>query len=242
MYKNVKTIAYTLSTNWFWSDIIFLNFQVAKINLTSRFTTVLKGVPFLKKVITISREYGSGGREIGKMVADKLGYKFYDAEIIDEVVASSGLSREIVEKYDEYATHKNSFLYAIAINAGSDSRLSVAGQVHSAQTEVIRKIADEGNCVIIGRGADYILRDREDCLNVFVRASIDFRAKRILDLYGDDGKRIESRLEDKDQRRRVYYRSFTMREWGLIENYNLVLDSSAIGIEKCADIICNIVK
>ena len=197
---------------------------------------------FLKSVITISREYGSGGKAIGKLVAEKLGYKFYDAEIIDEVVVSSGLSREIVEKYDEYATHKNSFLYAIAINAGGDSRMSVANRVHAAQSEVIRKIAEEGKCVIIGRGADYILRDRDDCLNVFIRADVQFRAARILDIYGDDGKKIESRLEDKDQRRRVYYRSFTMREWGVIENYNLMLDSSAIGIEKCADIICDIAK
>lgn len=196
----------------------------------------------MKSVITISREFGSGGRAIGKLVAEKLGYKFYDAEIIDEVVASSGLARDIVEKYDEYATHKNSFLYAIAINAGGDSLTSVANRVHIAQSEVIKRIAEEGRCVIIGRGADYILRDRDDCLNVFVRADIKFRARRILDIYGDDGKKIESRIDDKDTRRRVYYRSFTMREWGVIENYNLVLDSGVIGIEKCADIICNVAE
>lgn len=196
----------------------------------------------MKSVITISREYGSGGRAIGKLVAEKLGYKFYDAEIIDEVVASSGLARDIVEKYDEYATHKNSFLYAIAINAGGDSLTSVANRVHIAQSDVIKRIAEEGRCVIIGRGADYILRDRDDCLNVFVRADIKFRARRILDIYGDDGKKIESRINDKDTRRRVYYRSFTMREWGVIENYNLVLDSGVIGIEKCADIICDVAE
>ena len=196
----------------------------------------------MKSVITISREYGSGGRAIGKLVAEKLGYKFYDAEIIDEVVASSGFARDIVEKYDEYATHKNSFLYAIAINAGGDSRASVANRVHIAQSEVIKRIAEEGRCVIIGRGADYILRDRDDCLNVFIRAYIKFRARRILDIYGDDGKKVESKIDDKDTRRRVYYRSFTMREWGVIENYNLVLDSGTIGIEKCADIICSIAE
>lgn len=196
----------------------------------------------MKSVITISREYGSGGRAIGKLVAEKLGYKFYDAEIIDEVVASSGVARDIVEKYDEYATHKNSFLYAIAINAGADSRASVANRVHIAQSEVIKRIAEEGRCVIIGRGADYILRDRDDCLNVFIRADIKFRARRILDIYGDDEKKVESKIDDKDTRRRVYYRSFTMREWGVVENYNIVLDSGAIGIEKCADIICSIAE
>ena len=195
----------------------------------------------MKNVITISREFGSGGKAIGRAVAEKLGYKFYDAEIIDEVVSSSGLSREIVEKYDEYATHKNSFLYAIAINAGGDgSRLSIANRVQIAQSEVIKQIADEGKCVIIGRGADYVLRDREDCLNVFIRADMPFRCKRVLDILGDDGRKIESRIEDKDTRRRVFYRSFTMREWGVIENYNLVLDSGVIGIDNCADIICRI--
>ena len=196
----------------------------------------------MKSIITISREFGSGGRAIGKMVAERLGYKFFDAEIIDEVVKSSGISKEIVEKYDEYATYKNSLLYTIAVNSGGDSynRLSVANRVQIAQNEVIKRIAEEGKCVIIGRGADYILRERDDCLHVFIRADIGFRAKRVTDIYGDSGKRIESVLEDKDTRRRVFYRSFTMREWGVIENYNLVLDSGTIGIENCADVICNV--
>ncbi len=198
----------------------------------------------MKNVITISREFGSGGRTIGRMVAEQLGYKFFDGEIIDEVVKSSGLSREIVEKYDEYATHKNSFLYSIAISAGGDgyNGLSFANRVQIAQSNVIKELAEEGNCVIIGRGADYVLRERGDCLNVFVRADTDFRAKRVLEIYGETKQRIEDRLHDKDTRRRVFYRSFTMRDWGAIENYNLVLDSGVIGLEKCADIICQIAK
>lgn len=198
----------------------------------------------MKKVITISREFGSGGRTIGRLVAQALGYKFYDGEIIDEVVKNSGLSREIVEKYDEYATHKNSFLYTIAINAGGNgySGLSIANRVQIAQIGVIKQIAEEGNCVIIGRGADYILREREDCLNVFVRADMKYRAKRVIENYGETNVKIEERLRDKDTRRRVFYRSFTMREWGAIENYNLMLDSSVIGIENCADIICQVAK
>jgi cytidylate kinase len=198
----------------------------------------------MKKIVTISREFGSGGRTIGKLVAERLGYKFYDGELIDEVVKSSGLSREIVERYDEYATHKNSFLYSIAVNAGGDAYngLSFANRVQIAQVNVIKALAEEGNCVIIGRGADYILRDRDDCLNVFVRASLEYRAKRVIDNYGETEEKIENRLRDKDARRRVFYRSFAMREWGAIENYNLMLDSGVIGLEKCADIICNIVK
>ncbi len=198
----------------------------------------------MKKVITISREFGSGGRTIGRIVAKALGYKFYDAEIIDEVMQKSGLSREIVEKYDEYATHKNSLLYTIAVNAGGDSYngLSLANRVHIAQVSCIKQIADEGNCVIIGRGADYILRDREDCLHVFVRADMKFRASRVIENYGETDVKIDERLKDKDMRRRVFYRSFTMREWGAFENYNLMLDSGLIGIEKCADIICQVAK
>ena len=198
----------------------------------------------MKKIVTISREFGSGGRTIGKMVAEKLGYAFYDTEIIDQVVRDTGLSREIVERYDEYATHKNSFLYSIAVNAGGDnySGLSFANRVQVAQVNLIKKLADEGNCVIMGRGADYILREREDCLNVFVRANMDFRAKHVLEAYGETDVKIEDRLHDKDVRRKVFYRSFAMREWGACENYNLMLDSGVIGIEKCADIICSIVK
>jgi cytidylate kinase len=197
-----------------------------------------------KSIITISREFGSGGRTIGKMVADALGYKFYDTEIIDRVVEASGLSREIAEKYDEYATHKSSFLYSIAINSGGDSYsgLSFANQVQIAQVKVIKEIAEEGNCVIIGRGADYILRDRRDCLNVFIRADVDFKSKRVIELYGDTDKNIVDRLKEKDAKRRVFYRSFSMREWGVCENYHLMLDSGMIGIENCSKVIADIVK
>ena len=198
----------------------------------------------MKKIITISREFGSGGRTIGKMVAEKLGYRFYDGELIDEVVKSSGLSREIVEKYDEYATHKNSFLYAIAVNSGGDNYngLSVANRVQIAQAAVIKQLAEEGNCVIIGHGADYILRDREDCLNVFIRADMAFKAKRVIENYGETNVKIEERLRDKDTRRRVFYRSFTMRDWGVCENYHMMLDSSVVGLENCADIISRVAR
>lgn len=197
-----------------------------------------------KRIITISREFGSGGRSIGRAVAERLGYKFYDQELIMQVAENSGLSKEIVEKYDEYATHKNSFLYSIAVNAGGDSYggLSFANQVQIAQSNVIKALAEEGNCVIVGRGADYILRNREDCLHVFIRADIASRAERVVKLYGETDKKIEDRLRDKDTKRRVFYRSFTLRDWGVCENYHVSLDSAAVGIDKCVDIIVDIVK
>ena len=200
-----------------------------------------------KRIITISREFGSGGRTIGKMIAEKLGYKFYDSEIIDRVVEKSGLSREIVEKYDEYATHKSSFLYSIAINsthASTDAYhgTSFASQVHIAQIKVINEIAEEGNCVIVGRGADYILRERDDCFNVFVFADMKFKSERVLSLYGPTEKKIEDRIKEKDTKRRVFYRSFAMREWGVYQNYHMMLDSGTIGIDKCVAMVCDAVS
>lgn len=196
----------------------------------------------MKRIITISREFGSGGRSIGRAVTERLGYRFYDQEIIMQVAQESGLSKEIVEKYDEYATHKNSFLYSIAVNAGGDAYggLSFANQVQIAQSNVIKALAEEGNCVIVGRGADYILRDRDDCLHVFIHADMSSRAKRVVELYGETDKKIEDRLRDKDAKRKVFYRSFTLRDWGLCDNYDLSLDSAKIGIEKCVDIIVDI--
>lgn len=198
-----------------------------------------------KSIITISREFGSGGRTIGRLVAEKLGYKFYDSEIIDRVIKESGLSREIVEKYDEYATHRSSFLYSIAINPANASGdtyhgSSFASQVHIAQIKVINEIANEGKCVIIGRGADYILRDRDDVFNVFIFADVKFKCERVISLYGETDKKIEDRIKEKDTKRRVFYRSFAMREWGVYQNYHMMLDSSAIGLERCVDMIADV--
>lgn len=193
-----------------------------------------------KTVITISREFGSGGRSIGRMVAEKLGYRFYDQELLLEVAKESGLSQEIVEQYEEYASHKSSFLYALAMSNGGGN--SFSNQVQIAQTKVIRALADEGNCVIVGRGADYVLEDREDCLHVFIHANPEYRAKRIVELYGETGKKPIDRLHDKDQRRKVFYKSITMRDWGMSQNYHLSLNSGIIGPENCAEIIAGIVE
>jgi len=193
----------------------------------------------MKRVITISREFGSGGRSVGRMVAEKLGYAFYDQELILKVAEESGLSEGIVADYEEYATHANSFLYAISMTGGGFEYggMSFANQVQVAQTRVIEKLAKEGNCVIVGRGADYILRDRKDCLHAFIHASMAYRAARIVELYGERDKKPEERLRDKDRRRKLYYKSFAMREWGQCQNYHLSLDSSVLGLEMCADLI-----
>lgn len=196
-----------------------------------------------KKIVTISREFGSGGRSIGRMVAERLGYRFYDQELILDVAKESGLAKEVVAEYEEYATHKNSFLYAIAMSNGGGfyGGMSFANQVQIAQAKVIRQLAEKGNCVIVGRGSDYILREREDCLHVFIHADMAFRAERIVRLYGETDKKPEDRLRDKDAKRKVYYKSFAMRDWGDYKNYHIALNSGVVGIENCVDIISNIV-
>ena len=192
-----------------------------------------------KSVITISREFGSGGRTIGRIVAEKLGFAFYDQDLILKVAKESGLAEQIVEKYDEYATHKNSLLYALALSAGAGAggTLSFVSRVQQAQAKIITELANKGSCVIVGRGGDYILRGREDCLHAFIHADMQFRAERVVRLYGDNGQKPEQRLRDKDERRKLYYRSFTMREWGDMHNYHIALDSGALGMETCVDIL-----
>ena len=197
-----------------------------------------------KRVITLSREFGSGGRTIAHRVAEKLGYAYYDQELILKVAKESGLAEQIVEKYDEYATHKNSLLYALALSAGAGAggTLSFVSKVQQAQSKIITDLADKGACVIVGRGGDYVLRDRADALHVFIHADMEFRAHRVVNVYGDNGQKPEQRLRDKDERRKLCYRSFTMREWGDVHNYDICLDSGRLGLNACVDAIVALAK
>ena len=197
-----------------------------------------------KSIITVSREFGSGGRSVGKLAAQELGYRFYDTEIITRVAQKSGFSEDFVAGEEEYAHHKNPLLHAMQMTAGGNALggLSLYSQLQIAQTKVILELAEEGNCVIVGRCADYILRDRTDTLNVFIHADIPFRAKRIVEQYGEREDQPEKRLKDKDDKRRVYYKACTDRSWGDCRNYHLALDSGLIGIEKCAELVAEIAK
>lgn len=192
----------------------------------------------MKSIITISREFGSGGHSIGKLVAEKLGYHFYGRELIEKVAELSGFSTDFIEESGEYASAKSSLLFSLA-TAGQyeSSGLSMHDRLYLIQTKVIEDIAAEGNCVIVGRCADFILRDYKDCLHVFIYADMESRAKRIVERYGETDKSPKKRLEDKDQKRKVYYKNYTGRNWGEPHNYNLCLDSSKLGIEACADLI-----
>lgn len=198
-----------------------------------------------KKIITISRAFGSGGRTIGKEVAKRLNIPYYDKELVDRVSKESGFHADFIEEAGEYAPVSNSFLFNIAMSPNPLSAMgsmSMADQLFVHQTNVIRRLADEGPCVIIGRCADYILRDREDCLHVFIHADMESRAERIVRLYGETKQTPQRRLTDKDNKRKVYYRHYTNRNWGEAQNYHLCLNSGMVGVEKCVDIIVDIAK
>ena len=198
-----------------------------------------------KRIITISRAFGSGGRTIGKAVAQRLGIPYYDKELVDKVSEESGFHADFIEEAGEYAPVTNSFLFNIAVSPNPMAmmnHMSMADQLFVCQTNVIRRLADEGPCVIIGRCADYILKDREDALHVFIHADMEHRAARIVEKYGETRQSPQKRLTDKDNKRRVYYKHYTNRNWGEAQNYHVCLNSGLVGVEKCADIIVDIAK
>lgn len=197
-----------------------------------------------KKIITISREFGSGGRSVGRLIAQQLDIPFYDSELVKQISMESGFAPKFVEENGEHSPGNSMFSYAFAPQGipGVMNGLSTADFLWNIQCSVILQIADQGPCVIVGRNADYILKDREDVLNAYIHADKEFRADRIVRLYGDSEKTPTARLNEKDKRRRVNYQHYTGRNWGAAENYHICLDSSVIGVERCADIIVDIVK
>ena len=197
-----------------------------------------------KKIITISREFGSGGRTIGRLVAEKLGIPFYDKGLVDQVALESGFAPKFVEENGEHAPGSSRLAYAFAAQGVPCvmNGLSTADFLWNIQCSVILQLAEKGPCVIVGRNADYILKDRPDILHAFIHADMDFRADRIVRLYGESEKSPEARLNEKDKRRRVNYHHYTGQTWGMADNYDICLNSSVIGIEKCADIIASLAK
>ncbi len=188
-----------------------------------------------KKIITISREFGSGGRTIGKELAERLGYSYYDKELIEKLAEKSGLDSKTIAEKGEYAPSKNIFAYAFV--GRTVNGMSFSDYLWKLQREMILDIAENENCVIVGRCADYILRKRDDVLNVFVHADPEIRADRIVNLYGESEKSPKKRLDEKDKKRAVNYNYYTDRTWGMSQNYHITLDSGELGIEKCVDLL-----
>ena len=197
-----------------------------------------------KKIITISREFGSGGRTIGRMVADALNIPFYDKELVDQVALESGFAPKFVEEHGEHSPGRSALSYAFAAQGmpGVMNGMSTADFLWNIQCSVILQLADKGPCVIVGRNADYILKDRPDALHVYIHADMAYRADRIVRLYGESEKSPAARLQEKDKRRRVNYQHYTGRDWGQAQNYDVCLNSSTLGIEQCANIIVDMVK
>ncbi|QHQ60785.1 cytidylate kinase-like family protein [Anaerocolumna sedimenticola] len=196
----------------------------------------------MKNVITISRQYGSGGREIGKKLADKLGIPFYDNELINLAAKESGFCASVFENAENKAT--NSLLYSIAMgmNAYGNqelgfTNLSLDDRIYLAQSDVIRKVAQKGPCVIVGRCADYVLKDTPGVINVFIWADIDFRIKRVMESDNLTEAKVIERIQKIDKGRANYYNYHSSEKWGRAENYHLSLRSDFIGIDSCADCI-----
>ena len=188
-----------------------------------------------KRIITISREFGSGGRFIGEEVAKKLGIAYYDKNIINEIAEKSGLSPEYIQENAELSPKKGLFAYAFA---GRDvTGKSVEDLVYEAQRKVILELAEKESCVIIGRNADYILQDRDDVLNVFIHGDTPEKIQRITRLYNVEEQKAVKMMVDIDKRRMANYNFYTNQKWGKADNYTLCLNSSRLGYDRCEKII-----
>ena len=193
-----------------------------------------------KRIITISREFGSGGRFIGEEVAKKLGIAYYDKEMIGQIAEQAGLSSEYVRENAELSPKKGWFAYAFS---GRDiTGKSVEDMVYEAQRKVIMEIAEKENCVIIGRNEDFILKDRKDVLNVFIHGSIPEKVRRICSLYNVTEVDAIKMINDIDKRRRTNYNFYTEQKWGMAENYTMSLNSSVLGYDLCQKIIIDCAK
>ena len=198
----------------------------------------------MKNIVTIGREFGSGGRYIGQLAAEKLGYKFYDRELIDYASQQSGISTEVLSQYDEKAT--NSLLYSLSLSAYSyvgssmgTSSLPLNDQLFITQSEVIKQLADKGPCIILGRCSDYVLRDRKDVLNVFIHCDLETRIDNVEKKLGLSRSKAADIIKKTEKRRASYYNYYTQQKWGDLKNFDLSINSS-IGLEKVVQTIKNV--
>ncbi len=189
------------------------------------------------RIITISREFGSGGRTIGKMAAKRLGIRCYDNELIQKIAQESGFVEEYIREEGEHAPQGN-WLASSFIGWNWNGPTN-QDRLWTIQRNIILDLAESESCVIVGRCADFILRDK-NCLTVFIHSSMEKRALRIVNEYGERSESPEQRLKNKDKRRAAYYRFYTDMKWGKAQNYHIALDSGELGLEKCTDIICSL--
>ncbi len=197
-----------------------------------------------KYTITISRQFGSGGKEIGKALADKLNIAFYDKELISLAAKESGVDPKIFENVDERAT--NSLLYSLSVGLysfgngfSSMGDLPVNDRLYMIQHKLIKKLANERPCLFVGRCADYVLKDNPHCINIFLYADLEYRIKRTIERNAVDPNRAEQAVNKADKTRANYYSFYSGRKWGAPENYHLCLNTGTLSTEQCVEIIEN---
>ncbi len=195
----------------------------------------------VSKIITISRQFGSGGGYIGKLLSEQLGLPLYDKKVLDIAAKDSGFSEEVLEYSEEMPI--TSLLYSIATGMGIHNAsmglqgLPLGDKLFLAQFDAIKKIAKEGPCVIVGRCSDYVLRDEANCINIFIHSDMDFRIDRIMREHSLSEEEAKQKITKIDKRRAGYYNHYTSEKWGVAERYDLTVNSSALGLEKTASLI-----
>lgn len=194
------------------------------------------------KIITISRQYGSGGRIVGKKLAEKLGVPFYDNELINLAAEKTGLSKECFKEAESVST-SNLLLSLTTLTPTIDSYgLPLNEKIFLVQSQVIKDVASQGSCVIVGRSADYVLSEHHNCINVFIHADLKDRVERAVSLYGLDAKNTESAVLKTDKKRAGYYNYFTGQKWGKLENYDISINTSKIALDDVVDILVDYVE
>ena len=190
-------------------------------------------------IITIGRQHGSSGREIARLLAEKLNYKCYDKEIVDEAANHSDFSRDLIDAFDE--KRMSAFiLHAGGYGLNENFRLNM--QVVSAQFEAMRDIAEKGNCIFVGRCADYILRDHDDLISVFILGDMDERLKCLERRQGLDEVEARKKIKEVDKDRSSFYRYYSDHTWGDAQNYDMCINSSKLGVEGTVQVILDYIK
>ncbi len=196
----------------------------------------------MNTVITIGRQFGSGGRVIGEKLAESYGIKYYDRELLARAAKESGFCEEILLNHDERPT--NSFLYNLVIdtysfgyNSSSFVDMPISQKVFLAQFDTIKKVAEEGPCVIVGRCADYALENRTNVINLFIYADHDYKVKRIMEQYDLDESKAVDMITKKDKQRQSYYNYYTNKKWGKAESYDLCINSAILGVDGSVKLI-----
>lgn len=193
-------------------------------------------------IITISRQYGSGGREIGRRLAERLGIPYYDKELIILAAERSGYARSLFEEADQKASNSMIFSLMRAESMVNSYDLPLNDKIYLIQSGVIQQVARQGSCVIVGRCADYVLQDRFPCVNVFIHAALQKRMDRAVKVYGLSPDDVQSVLLKTDKRRETYYNYYTGRKFGDARNYTLSLDSLGVGIENAVRVMADYVE